>query len=151
MLGAIAWAGVILVGSTVSASLCESGPGLRPGLITVGAAALAVAVALRAFRPFDKWLIMASYLALTIGLAPFALLLFVAAPSRPRPWFIPFTVLGANALTAFILHGLGPLALTALVPSSSPMCAVLIALAVLHATCYTGAGWLYRRRTFIRL
>jgi predicted acyltransferase len=151
MLGGIAWAGVILAGSTVSASLREGGPRLRSLLVTMGIVGLVVAVALLSFQPFDKRLVTASYLALTIGLSAFTLLLFVAASCRPRFRFLPFTVLGANALTTFILHGLGLLALTALIPSSSPMGTVLIALAVLYAICYTGAGWLYRRRMFIRL
>jgi len=152
MLGGIAWAGVILVGSNVSAPLHAGGPRLRMLLLTMGTTGLVAAVALLAFQPFDKRLVTASYLALTIGLSAFTLLLFVvAASSRPRTWFIAFTVLGANALIAFILHGLGLLGLTALIPASSPTWAVMIGLAVLYAICYAGAGWLYRRRRFIRL
>jgi len=151
VLGGLAWSGVILVGSTVSASLREGGSGLRTRLITLGITALATAAVLRWFQPFDKPLITGSYLALTIGLSALTLLFFVAVSSRPRRWFLPFTVLGANTLTAFILHGLGLLALTALFPPATPMRTVLIALVGLYAFCYAGTGWLYWRQRFIRL
>jgi predicted acyltransferase len=151
ILGGIAWSGVILAGSTISAPLREGGPRLPSRLITLGALGLVIAAALRALQPFDKRLVTASCLALTSGLSVLTLLLFVVVSSRPRRWLLPFTVLGANALTAFILQGLGLLALTALIPAFSPMGTVLVALAGLYALCYAGTGWLYRRQRFIRL
>lgn len=151
VLGGIAWAGVMLAGSTLSASLREGGRRLRLRLVIAGISSLAIAVVLRRLQPFDKLLVTASYLALSIGLSALALLLCDLASPRPRRWSLPFLVLGANPLLAFILQGLGFLALTALIPASSPVRTVLLALVLLYAVCYLGTGWLYHRRSFIRL
>lgn len=151
ILGGLAWAGLILVGSTVSAPLRSDPKKTRAVLVTMGLAALVVSALIMPFQPFDKRLATLSYLALTTGLAAFALLACIAVTRKTRVRLLPFTILGSNALVTFIVHGIGLLALTTLIPASSPMRTVLPALAVLYASCYASAGWLYLHRMFVRL
>jgi predicted acyltransferase len=150
-LGGIAWAGIILIGSTVSQRLRDNGRPLRRQLLAIGLIAATLTVIIRPFQPFDKRLVTGSYLALTTSLAALTLWGFVEVTNRLRHRFWPFTVLGANSLVTFITHGIVILALQAAFPPTSPSSLALIALAALYAACFVVAGYLYHRRLFIRL
>ena len=102
-------------------------------------------------QPFDKRLATAPYLVVTTGIAALTALLFGLLARRPGFHFLPFKVLGVNAMVMFMVHAVLILGLLTLAPPDSPAGTIILALIVLYVGCYVIADLLYRRHIFIRL
>jgi predicted acyltransferase len=103
---------------------------------------------LSGFRVTPSWLKHATVMG-SITITDFVITMFIFAQLRLR--FLPFRVLGRNALVIFMLHGILVLLAPVLLSPASPLPVVLAALAVVYALCFLLAGILYARRISIRL
>ena len=148
MPGALAWAGVLLIASAIGWFIRNRDEnGFRRSCVIIAVTAIGLAIALRGIAPIFKPLVTGTYLLVTTGFA--ALMLFIFAQLRLQ--FLPFRVLGRNALVIFMLHGILVLLAPVLLSPASPLPVVLAALAVVYALCFLLAGILYARRISIRL
>ncbi len=151
VLGGIAWAGVILVGSFFSSSLRDDWKQFQGLSLLIAVLLVGTGLVLSPLLPFDKRLVTASYLFLTTGIAVFGAYLFEALVRIKNVHIFPLKLLGTNAMTVFMLHGIMILLLQSFFPVSSSAEVALFALTVLYAVCFVAARWLYGRRLFIRL
>jgi len=146
--GALAWAGVLLIASVTGWFIRNRDEnGFRRSCVVIAVTGIGLAIALRGIAPIFKPLVTVTYLLATTGFA--ALVLFVFALLNLR--FLPFRVLGRNALVIFMLHGILVLTAPRLLSPASPLPVVLVALTVVYGLCFLLAGILYTRRITIRL
>lgn len=149
--GGLAWAGIVLFGSSLSGLLRYDWQKFRSTSFIVGVLGIGVGLALTKFQPFDKRLVTGSYLALTTGIAALGAVVFGILTQRYGQKLLPLKILGMNPLVIFIIHGLAILAIEAFIPPVSTGGMVFFALAMLYAVCFAAALFLYRRKYFVRL
>lgn len=151
-LGCIAWAGVILIGSSHSHRLGDFKRLLTAALLT-GTGLTFSSLILGFVIPLSKQLVTVSYVLISSGIACFGLAaaMLVDRLTHSRPALVNHLMtLGANPLVVYMLSGLLSEGYHAILPTNSPTTA-LISAGMIYVACSLIARLLFRHNLVISL
>lgn len=148
ILAGLAWAGVILIASFIAWFVRNQDKiGFRRASVIIAVLGIGLTLALRNVLPIFRPLVTTTYLLVTMGFAAFVMFIFALLGLR----FLPFRMLGRNALAVFMLHGILVVTAPRVFAPSSSLGIVLLTSAVTCTVCILFAAVLYSKRISIRL